>query len=232
MIKLYQLPTSPFTEKVRRALNYKGIEFEFEDVSRMKVAQGEYKHVSPTGKFPAIMDGDKAVWDSTDIIYHLEDNHSGATLVPDDPRDAAIAHAIEEWADESLYFYEMTMRLTWEHNLDAALDEFAATMPQIPKEQLRPMIMENAGQLTQAQGLGRKPREQVIADLDRHLKSLDALLEGRSWLVGDHVSIADVAVMGQLTALRYAEETQTALKQTSNILDWCQRLDDVAPTST
>ena len=42
---------------------------------------------------------------------------------------------IEEWADESLYFYEMTMRLTW-GNLEAALDEFAATMPGVPKDNL------------------------------------------------------------------------------------------------
>ena len=229
MLTLYQLPTSPFTEKVRRALNYKGVAFESHDVARAKVAEGEYKHVSPTGKFPAIMDDEQAVWDSTDIIYHLEANHGGPSLVPSNARNAAIAHAIEEWADESLYFYEMTMRLTWEHNLEAALDEFSKSLPGVPREQLRPMIIQATTQLTQAQGVGRKPKEQVVADVERHFAALDALLNGSDWLVGDAISFADLAVMGQLTALRYAQEAEAALESTSNILDWIDRVNSVAP---
>lgn len=100
MITLYQFSTSPFAEKVRRALNYKGLDFEIREVGRAKVAQGDYGHVSPTGKFPAIQDGDTAVWDSTDILYHLEAAHGGPSLIPAVARDAALAHAIEEWADE------------------------------------------------------------------------------------------------------------------------------------
>ena len=88
MITLYQFKTSPFTEKVRRAMNYKNIAFEVVEVERAKVGEGKYADVSPTGKFPCIKDGDQAVWDSTDIILHIEkmgDNQ----LVPSDPRAAA-----------------------------------------------------------------------------------------------------------------------------------------------
>ena len=56
MITLYQFSTSPFTEKVRRALNYEGLGFEVHEVARAKVAEGDYKHVSATGTFPAIPD--------------------------------------------------------------------------------------------------------------------------------------------------------------------------------
>ncbi|MYF51535.1 MAG: glutathione S-transferase, partial [Gammaproteobacteria bacterium] len=179
MITLYQFATSPFTEKVRRALNFKGIAFDVHEVARAKVGEGAYKDVSPTGKFPVIVDDGQAVWDSTDIIFHLERKHLGPNLVPSDPREAAIAHTIEEWADESLYFYEMTMRLSWEHNLEAALDEFAESMPGVPKPQLKTMILSGVAQLTQAQGVGRKPRDQVVGDVERHLGVLNALLKGR-----------------------------------------------------
>lgn len=229
MITLYQFATSPFTEKVRRVLNYKGLAFDVHEVARAKVPAGEYKHVSPTGKFPALQDGDHTVWDSTDIIHHLEANHGGASLIPSNPREAALAHAIEEWADESLYFYEMTMRLAWEHNLDAALEEFAAGMPGVPKETLRPLILENVGKLVEAQGVGRKPRDQVVSDVERSFQALDNMLDGREWLCGDALSYADLAVVAQLNALIYAQEAKASLDGTKHIKAWMARVDAAAP---
>ena len=230
MITLYQFATSPFTEKVRRALNYKGLDFEVHEVARAKVPAGEYTHVSPTGKFPAIQDGAQTIWDSTDIIHHLEANHGGASLIPADPREAALAHAIEEWADESLYFYEMTMRLAWEHNLDAALEEFAAGMPGVPKETLRPLILDSVGKLVEAQGVGRKPRDQVVADVARSFQALDNLLADRDWLCGDALSYADLAVIAQVNALLYAQEAKAALATTNHVEAWMARVDAAAPT--
>ena len=229
MITLYQFSTSPFAEKVRRALNYKGIPFDTHEVARARVAEGAYEHVSPTGKFPTIRDGDAVVCDSTDILYHLENGYGEPALLPPGSRDAALAHAIEEWADESLYFYEMTMRLTWAHNLDAALDEFAQTLPGVPKPRLRSLIVEAATRLTEAQGVGRKPREQVVRDVERHFRALDGLLDGHPWLVGDSLSIADLAVIAQVNALRYAEEAEAVLQSTRHVSGWIARVDDAAP---
>ena len=234
MITLYQLATSPFTEKVRRALNYKGIAFDVHEVDRARAREGEYRSVSPTGKFPAILDDGKPVWDSTDIVHYLEAKGEGPSLVPSKPREAALAHAIEEWADESLYFYEMTVRLSWEHNLEAALDEFTETMPGVPKPQAKELILKSVGQLTRAQGVGRKPREQVVADIHRHFGALNALLDGRDWLVGDSLSYADLAVIAQLNALLYAEEAQAAVATldasgNDNVTRWMRRVGAAAP---
>ncbi|MCY4041901.1 MAG: glutathione S-transferase family protein [Gammaproteobacteria bacterium] len=228
-ITLYQFATSPFTEKVRRALNYKGLAFDVHDVDRMKARSGGYGEVSESGKFPAIVDDGTVVLDSTDIMYHLEAAYPEPPLVPEDARDHALAHAIEEWADESLYFYEMTMRLTWENNLEAALDEFAETLPGVPKPQLKELIRTATGEIVTAQGIGRKSRSRVVADATRHFEMLEKLLQGRDWLVGDHASFADFAVIGQLNALLYAEEARAAAEGKQAIADWMARLDEVAP---
>lgn len=229
MITLYQFATSPFTEKVRRALAYKGLAFEVHDVDRDAAREGKYADVSPTGKFPAIVHDGKAVWDSTDILEHLDAAFPERPVLPQDPRERALAHVIEDWADESLYFYEMTVRLAWDHNLDAALDEFAATWPGVPRDALRARILEGVGALTKTQGIGRKPPAQVVADLARHFQALDALLEGRDWLVGDRLSSADLSVIGQVAALLYAREAREALTTTRNIESWMTRVDAVAP---
>ena len=229
MITLYQFATSPFTEKVRRALVYKGLAFDVVDVERALVPTGKYAAISPTGKFPALVHAGRAIWDSTDILEHLESAFPTPALYPADPREAGLAHALEEWADESLYFYEMTARLSWEHNLEGGLDEFLATMPGVSREEARAYILQPVTALVKAQGLGRKPYEQVVADIGRHFRSLDRMLEGRDWLVGDSLSAADLAVIAQLNALFYAKEGRAALEATKNVKAWLARIDAVAP---
>lgn len=231
MITLYQFATSPFTEKVRRGLNFKNLRYTVVEVERAAVPLGKYIKVSPTGKFPAIEHDGQPIWDSTDILLHLDRVFPAKPLLPGNPRDIALAHVIEEWADESLYFYEMTVRLAWAHNLEAALDEFAATMPPMPREELKKRILDGVGALTKAQGVGRKPREQVVADIERHFQALDSLLDGCDWLVGERLSNADLAVIAQVNALLYAEESRAALLRTRNVRPWMARVDGVAPTT-
>ena len=230
MITLYQFATSPFTEKVRRALSYKAISYSVHEVDRAGAASGDYASISPTGKFPVIDHDGHIVRDSTDIILYLDQVFPDRPLTPSDPREAALAHVIEDWADESLYFYEITMRLAWEHNLEGALDEFSLTMPGLARNEVRQRILNGANALACAQGIGRKPREEIVAEVARHFQSLDAMLDGRIWLVGDHLSTADLAVMGQLSALLYAKEARQELENTIRVKDWISRVNEFAPT--
>ena len=227
MITLYQFATSPFCEKIRRALQYKGLDYEVHNVPRAEVAN--YKHISPSGKFPAIEHDGKAVADSTDVLRYLDEAFPIKPLIPADAKNAAHAHIIEDWADESLYFYEMTMRIAWSHNNAAVIEEFVATMPGLTAEQARPLIEKGVNDLVNAQGLGRKPQAQVVADCERHFMALDALLNGSDWLVGDALSIADLSVISQLNALLYASEAREALSKTKNVAAWMTRVDAIAP---
>jgi|KBSSwiStaDraftv2_1062776.scaffolds.fasta_scaffold06638_2 glutathione S-transferase len=229
MLTLYQFATSPFTEKVRRALAYKGVAYEVHEVRRGAVPGGEYAHVSPTGKFPAILHDGKAVWDSTDILEHLDQAFPQRPLAPESVRDRALAHVIEDWADESLYFYEVLIRLAWPQNVDAAVELFAASAPDAPRDLLRKTMLEGGAALTKAQGVGRKPVEQVVADLERHFQALDGMLDGRDWLVGDRLSSADLAAIGQVNALLFAQEARAAFSRTRHVAAWMARVDAAAP---
>lgn len=229
MITLYQFASSPFSEKVRRALNYKGVPFEIHEVDRSSIPAGRYAQVSPTGKFPVLRNGERTIADSTDIVRYLDEAHPEKPLIPVAPRDAALAHVIEDWADESLYFYEMTARLAWEHNLDPALDGFAAGLPGVPREMLRAGILKGVGDLTRAQGVGRKTQAQVTLEIERHYGALDVLLEGRDWLAGPALSVADLAVFAQHRALQGAVEAREIFGRQGNVAAWAVRVDAVAP---
>ncbi len=227
MITLYQFPTSPFCEKVRRMLGYKQLAYTLVDVPRALVQ--EYRHVSPIGKFPAIECDGAAVYDSTDIAEFLDEIVATPRLIPQDPQARALAHVIEDWADESLYFYEIEMRLAWRHNLPKALPSFAATLPGLSEAELFERIATGAKQLTTAQGLGRKPADRVVKDAARHIAAIDGLLGGRDWLVGNMLSIADLAVACQVNALRYAEECERLIQRVPAVLAWLARVDQAAP---
>jgi glutathione S-transferase len=228
MITLYQFATSPFCEKIRRILNYKNLPFTIHEVPRGKVA--EYVKVSPTGKFPAIEHNGHAVWDSTDIARYLEGTFPERKLIPADPALGAIVHVLEDWADESLYFYEMVMRLSWEHNAKKkVVHEFVATMPGLTVEEALARIVKGVSALTTTQGLGRKPVEQIVADAERHLDALDGLLTRGEWLVGDGISLADIAVLCQVNAMLYAEEVERKVEQLPRLRKWIGRVSAMAP---
>lgn len=229
MITLYQFQTSPFCEKVRRILAYKGLEYRIVEVERAKVP--EFQRVSPRGKFPAIDHDGRAIWDSTNIAYYLDGAFPDPPLFPADPEAAALVHVFEDWADESLYFYEMTMRLAWEHNVDKVLPEFAAGMPGVPLEAIRPRLLEAVQAGVRGQGLGRKTQDEVTEDAGRHFRALDALLSRRGWLVGDRLTLADIAVVCQVKALLYARETESMIADAPHVREWIERLNQQAPAS-
>ncbi|WP_337185264.1 glutathione S-transferase family protein [Phenylobacterium sp.] len=229
MITLYQFATSPFCEKVRRILNFKGAPFTLVEVDRTKVAV--YARVSPAGKFPAIEHDGEAVWDSTNIAHHLERAFPDPPLIPADRRAAALTHVFEDWADESLYFYEIVMRLSWEQNIDRVLPEFAAGMPGVPADALRARLLEAAKAGAAVQGLGRKREAEVVEDARRHIEALEGLLKGSDWLVGDRPGLADIAVTCQVRAMAYAREAEALLAAAPRVRAWLDRVDGVAPSA-
>ena len=85
--------------------------------------------------------------------------------------------------------------------------------------------------MTTTQGIGRKPVEQIVADVERQFQALDRMLDGRDWLVGDRPSRADLSVIAQVNALLYAQEAREALDRTRNVKAWMTRVDALAPVA-
>ena len=69
----------------------------------------------------------------------------------------------------------------------------------------------------------------MITDVERQFAALDGMLEGRQFLVGDGLSYADLAVIGQLNALLDADEGAAAMAKTKHVQPWTERLDAIAP---
>lgn len=91
VIQLFGHPFSSYTWKAQIALYENYTPFEFRMVGPEHPENGaELSRRSPVGKFPLLVDGDMAVFESTAIIEYLEAVHPGpVTLIPAN-REAAV----------------------------------------------------------------------------------------------------------------------------------------------
>lgn len=107
-MKLYSGPLSMFGAKVEIALAEKAISFELEMVPFDMQHLYEPKHpevvrINPKGQVPVLIDGDVALFDSTQIFEYLEDRFPAPPLWPHDVAARARARQLELLADE-VYF--------------------------------------------------------------------------------------------------------------------------------
>jgi len=226
-LTLYQYELSPYADKVRRVMWLKGLAFDTVEVPVSK--PGKYRALSPTGKFPVLVHDGKTIIDSTDIVRHLDAVFPEPRVAPDDPRDAALATILEDWADEALYFYDLTMR-NWPQNRDWFVEDLLHfEKPGPVRSLLKALIPGALLKATKAQGLGRKPEATVVADLAAQYDALAALLQARDWLAGPRLSTADLAVRVMLNVLERTVEGRALLDARPDLSGWAKRVDAAAP---
>jgi glutathione S-transferase len=194
-ILFYDWPYSPFCMKVRAILDYKQLQYErVNPVGRV----GAIRRRGGIGKVPAVEIDDELIVDSTDIAHELDRRFPDPPLLPNDPRERAMCHAIEDWADESLYFIGLYYR--WYER------EGRKPIPRVfgrsPTGWLayRFYLRRILGQL-RGQGTSRKPPEHVARDLERQLDAVEGLLRPGPYLFGANSYLADFALWGQLNYL-------------------------------
>ena len=224
-ITLYQFELSPFCDKIRRIMNFKNQTFEVENVTVLQTITGSIKKKNPAGKLPYIVHNGNVVSDSTDIAYYLEAQFPENPLIPSDPKDRALVHFFEDWADESLYFFEVKLRLTIPHNARYWLADAAKHDAAWVKSVMQWVGPLQFSQIVNAQGIGRKSLDAILDDLERHIVSLDAWLAGGDWLVAGQLTLADIAVYAQLFCVQGAQEGQDILRKYPAVTDWMSRVE-------
>ncbi len=103
MIRLYDYPDCPFSQKVRVVLAEKDLEYERVHVDLHKGEQRspEFLKLNPYGKVPVLIDEDIVVYDSTIINEYLDEEYPNPPLMPEDSAGRARVRLLEDFADNS-----------------------------------------------------------------------------------------------------------------------------------
>jgi len=100
-VVVYEHPLSPYAQKVKIALEEKGVPFD----ARMPEAigsgrtGGEFARANPRGEVPVLLDGGVALFDSSVILAYVEERWPEPALFPADPVARARVRTIEEVMD-------------------------------------------------------------------------------------------------------------------------------------
>ncbi len=224
-IILYGNRLSPFVEKVYRGLMLKQIPFQQHEPH----GPFDLRRNNPTtGKMPALdLDGQR-LFDSTLILRALDEFKPEPPLLSADFQVAAQQRLLEDWTDESLYWYGMVLRWNIPANATRTIGLISKDSPPILRPLIKLMAPRFAASQTRAQGMGRLPLHVLLRELDGHLTNLVRLLgDGPFFFGASQPSIADLAVFGQLGFLHSAvtPEGIAAVEKQPELLEFCQRLD-------
>jgi glutathione S-transferase len=195
---LWHIGVSHYSEKVRWALDYKGIEHEQRApmpsahmVVALWLTHGRVK------TFPVMRIGDETIGDSSAIIGALEKHFPEPALYPEDPVERRRALDLEEFFDEQLA--PQIRQLVW-HETCKEPERFVDVVGDTVPAPLRRMPGSDAILSAYAKGFvairyraandetAEKSRAAVLAALDR----LEEELDGNEYLVGDSFSVADL----------------------------------------
>ena len=223
MLILHQYHMSPYNEKIQRMLNVKGVPFEekfWRIAERSKVLK-----INPIGKLPALEHDGNVVCDSTDIAYYIEAHFPEPPLIPAEPPLRGLVHALEDWADESLYFYEMRLRFNTPGNLQRNVNRITEPEAALPRWLMRRLFPWIIRRTTANQGVGRKSMAQLLIDTERHISAVAGLLEAGDWLVGERLTLADLAVYAMFQCFRDADLSAELLENTAAVPAWMARVE-------
>lgn len=231
-VVLFQFPAadgvesgSPFCVKVHRALGYKKLAYTPRNVG----SPAEMKRINPRArKVPVIQWDGELVADSSRILRLVDARVPEPQLDSPLPAVQARNRLIEDWADESLYWFSVYMRWQIDGNFETFVSTFfRETMP-LPMRWFMPgVIRRGVGRQLFGQGLGRLALPDVLEQFDEHLEMLVRLLGDGPFLLGDRLLAADVSVFGPLRVMAGPglPQTRERILACPAIAAWLGRVD-------
>ncbi|HEU4428681.1 MAG TPA: glutathione S-transferase family protein [Myxococcota bacterium] len=182
-IALYGARRVPYTEKCRRALLLKRLEFELHEPSSAE----DVRRWSPvTGLLPVMTVDGELISDSTHILLRLDRIRPEPPLVSPEPMTATQQRHLEDWADESfLWYYQQWLRIAG---------------PTAPAPAAKAQPLRHLGRWRRTPKADAPAASALLQELGARMNDLVNLLGARPFFHSDRISMADLTVYGMLSA--------------------------------
>lgn len=192
-MRLYYSHYSSNARRVAVTAKLLDVELDIEDINlASEEDRRRLLEVNPNGKVPVLDDGGFLLWESCAIMQYLADQAPGNAVYPQDLKARADINRWMFWAAQ--HFAPAVGILTWERIWKG----FVTGLPADPKEEAR----------------GNEELAQYATVLDQHLA-------GRPWVVGESVTLADIAIA---PALMYIAKAALPVTRYANLMAWFERV--------
>lgn len=223
MIEIFGPLVSPFVIKLLAAADYKGLEYRHQEYVGIR----ELRALNPiTGKVPvARIDGEVLI-DTSFIVRRFDEIQPTPALFSNDPLIAAKQRLLEDWSDESFYWYNQALR--WApQNEQRTIDQNSRFVPSPLRLFAKPLLRQLVGKQPMSQGMGRFPNEMLISELTQRFDDLVALLGDSPFFYSEQPSVADFAIYGVFnTGIEggITPEFAELVSQRTKLSDWRLRV--------
>lgn len=191
---LYHHPLSPFARKVRVVLAEKRIDVTLE-VEKFWERRPEFLALDPAGEVPVLVEEDGIIIaQHAALCEYLEETQAGTLLLGTTVYERAEVRRLVAWFDDK-FNREVTENLVGEKLLK------------------------------RFQGHGTPHAQAIRAghqNIHYHLDYIAWLMERRSWLAGDHLSLADIAAAAHISIVDYLGDVPW--DEHAGAKDWYSRI--------
>ncbi|MBV8393810.1 MAG: glutathione S-transferase family protein [Alphaproteobacteria bacterium] len=186
---------SSASRRVRLCLAEKGLSFESKlvDLTKSEQHTPEYLKLNPLGVIPLlVLDDGRSLYESGTICEYLDETYPDPPLMPKDPYQRA---EVRNWVRHVDGLIGNLIVFNWVHSINKVAqqlsdEELAEKLKKIPSKERQEAWLRAA----------RKPyteeeRQAARAKLIQLLDKMEGMIGKGGWLIGDHYSIADIAVV-------------------------------------
>jgi len=215
-LTLYQIAISHNCAKVRTALARKKLACQM--VAIPPSDRSLVRRLSGQGKVPVLRDGDDVVTDSTRILLHLEARYPEPPLLPREPAARAECLLLEDWADQA--FMDLTRRLAYWQILSQP-DGLARAWG-LPMSGVRSAVMSRVGAIAVRRRFALSERQNRWDEIEARRVAALAVerLGARPWLVGEALTLADIALATMAAPLWAASAELRGDPAVARLLRW------------
>ena len=197
-LTVYVNSMSPNVRRVRLTAAVLGIELEERklDLGRGEQKSRDYLALNPNGAVPTLVDGDFVLTESRAIMQYLASMKPESGLLPRDERARADVTRWQFW--DASHFSPPLGRLFFQ-------------------KLIKPMIDKT--------GPDPQKLEEAIASFRRFGAVLNERLDGRPYVVGSALTLADLTLA---SSLMYARQTEAPLSEFPKVDTWFARISEMA----
>jgi len=174
MITLFHYPLCPFSRKVRLVLAEKKLNYHVQ-LEPMWKKQSEFIDLNPTGQVPVLIEENVVISGSQAIVEYLDESRPHNPLMPVNIAERAEVRRLINHIDDCFY-HAVIHKIVYEKTLKRNM------------------------------GLGGPDSRHIregIQNLDHHCDYFSYLIEKRTWLAQEKITLADFCLAAHISCLDY-----------------------------